>query len=185
MNVGYLLPIGARIWCHYRESKREPSVTSRMLINKPWYGRVFYDFLSQGDATVCSPRANLWLVLWCAGSCPSAKTGTRRTVKNECLCGGEARHPFPTLALSFGNLLGTSPWKGQPFLRCDLILHAVVGGAPGGRLTQAQPGTWSWETELGSNRPCWALDPGGHVKWDLWPCWLHAVVEREGAEERG
>lgn len=78
-----------------------------------------------------------------------------------------------------------SPWKGQPFLRCDLILHAVVGGAPGGRLTQAQPGTWSWETELGSNRPCWALDPGGHVKWDLWPCWLHAVVEREGAEGRG
>lgn len=146
MNVGYLLPFGARIWCHYRESKREPSVTSHMLINKPWYGRVFYDFLSQGDATVCSPRANLWLVLWCAGSCPSAKTGTRRTVKNECLCGGEARHPFPTLALSFGNLLGTQSLEGAAFP--TMWPHPPCCGWRGPRWT-SDPGS-AWNLELGN-----------------------------------
>lgn len=137
-------------------------------------------------ATVCSAWANHRQMLWYTGSCPSAKTVTCGTMKNECLCGRDASHLLPTYTLSLGNLSSSDAWKGWSCILHDFILHAVAGWITDGCLTQPNLGIRSW-----GNKSLIQINSGRHwtqetmQTWDLWPCWPPVVMEGwVGTKER-
>lgn len=64
------------------------------------------------------------------------------------------------------------------------MLHTMADWTIDGHLTQVKPEIWRWNAasliQMNSGRH-WTQQI--MQTWDLWPCWPHAAMEREGTED--